>query len=125
MNVILSIKPKYVHAILAGEKLVEFRKAAFKKEVEKIYIYSSAPEKKIVGYFIISKVVEAAPKKLWQKFHRVGGIEKESFFDYYKDKELGYSLCISEVNQFDEHIDPYQTIKNFTPPQSYCYCKEL
>jgi type I restriction enzyme S subunit len=125
MNAILSIKPKYVHAILSGEKRVEFRKAVFKREVEKVYIYSSAPEKKIVGYFIVSKVVEDAPKKLWQKFRLIGGIEKDNFFDYYKNKDVGYSLCFDKVNQFEKHIDPYRVIKNFTPPQSFCYCKEL
>jgi len=125
MNVILSIKPKYVQAILAGKKRVEFRKTMFKKQVKKVYIYSSAPEKKIVGYFIVSNIVEASPSELWQKFKKVGGIEKDSFFEYYKDKERGYSLCIGSVNQFDEYIDPYSFIKGFTPPQSYCYCSDL
>jgi predicted transcriptional regulator len=114
-----------VNAILSGEKRVEFRKTVFKQDVKKVYIYSSAPEKKIVGYFIVGKVVEASPMILWKKFNNIGGIEKASFFNYYKGKELGYSLCIAEVNQFDKYIDPYIVIKNFTPPQSFCYCLEL
>lgn len=125
MNAILSIKPKYVEAILAGKKLVEFRKTNFKQEVEKVYIYSSSPEKKIVGYFVISEVVRATPYQLWQKFKNVAGIEKDSFFNYYKDTDMGYSLCISQLNLFAEYIDPYERIEGFTAPQSYCYCLDL
>ena len=32
MNVLLSIKPKYVDEILAGKKIFEFRKSIFKKK---------------------------------------------------------------------------------------------
>lgn len=51
MNIILSIHPEYVEKILAGEKTVELRRLLPRQNVEKIYIYSTSPVKKIVGYF--------------------------------------------------------------------------
>ena len=50
MNVLLSIKPKYVEEIRKGTKKYEFRKSFCSKKnqgkLEKIFIYSSAPVEK-------------------------------------------------------------------------------
>jgi predicted transcriptional regulator len=53
MNVLLSIKPKYVKAILNGTKKYELRKSAFrcKEDIERVYIYATSPVKKIVGIY--------------------------------------------------------------------------
>jgi predicted transcriptional regulator len=70
MNVLLSIKPKYVEEILNGNKKYEFRKSIFKckEKLEMIYIYSSSPVKKVVGAFVIESIIEDHPKVLWEKF---------------------------------------------------------
>jgi predicted transcriptional regulator len=125
MNVLLSIKPKYANAILDGEKLVEFRKLAFKKEIERVYIYSSAPEQRIIGYFIIDDIISDTPKKLWRLFSDVGSINKEDFFEYFANKEIGYSIKIKSVTKFHKSKDPKEIFKNFVPPQSYMYCEKI
>ena len=61
-SVILSIKPIYAQAIMNGTKKVEFRKKIFKRPVDKIFVYSSSPEQKIIGFFTISEIVEDEPK---------------------------------------------------------------
>lgn len=48
MNLLISIKPEFVNKILAHEKLYEFRKSIFKQNVEKIFIYSSYPVKRLL-----------------------------------------------------------------------------
>lgn len=121
MNVILSIKPNYADAILSGEKRVEFRKTLFKKEVDKVFIYSSSPIKRVTGYFTITEIVRNSPQNLWEQFGAVGCINEEDFFKYFENKEIGFSICIDKVNRFASGIDPYKEIKNFMPPQSFFY----
>ncbi len=125
MNVLLSIKPKYANAILAGQKLVEFRKLVFKQEIERVYIYSSAPEQRIIGYFTIDDIVSDTPKKLWKQFSKVGSISEEDFFAYFADKEIGYSIKIKSVEKFTKSKNPKDIFENFVPPQSYMYCEEI
>ena len=120
-DAILSIKPIYANAILKGVKTVEFRKRVFKKNVDKIFIYSSSPTKMIVGYFTFSNIVEDTPENLWKTFQKVGGINKVDFFDYYKETEKGFGIVIKEVVKFDVEKDPIEFIENFTAPQSYVY----
>jgi|SRR5690606_4480384 predicted transcriptional regulator len=123
-DAILSIKPVFAEAIISGIKTVEFRKKNFKKDVEKIYIYSSSPTKMIIGYFTIAEVIEDTPTKLWERFKSVGGIDKSGFFNYYNETEKGFALVIDEVVEFQNHIDPIEFIKNFTAPQSYIYLEK-
>ncbi|MCL2098159.1 MAG: hypothetical protein FWH23_05305 [Bacteroidales bacterium] len=120
-DVILSIKPIYAISILSGGKKVEFRKKIFKKSVGRVYIYSSSPKKMIVGYFTIQIIVEDTPSNLWKKFNAVGGIDKDSFFEYFKDTNTGFSIVINKVVKFDEEKDPIDFLENFTAPQSYIY----
>lgn len=64
MNIILSVKSQFVEKILSKEKRYEFRKI-IPREVEKVFIYSSVPDKKIVGYFNYDVVIEDSPTNLW------------------------------------------------------------
>lgn len=123
-DAILSIKPVYAGAILNGIKTVEFRKKVFKKNVERIYIYSSSPTKMIVGYFTFSDIVEDTPENLWKTFYKVGGIKETDFFEYYKETEKGFGIVIKEVVKFENEIDPIEFIENFTAPQSYIYLEK-
>lgn len=120
-SAILSIKPIYAHAIMSGEKKVEFRKKVFKKKIERVYVYSSSPDQKIIGYFTIKEIIEDTPNQLWNTFNKVGGINRDAFFDYYKGVEKGYSIVIKEFKKYREAVDPYKMIKNFNAPQSYLY----
>lgn len=121
MNVILSIKPKFAEAIFAGKKEVEFRKTLFKKYVDKVLVYSTAPVQKIVGYFTIADIVESSPHQLWQRFGNIGYINEEEFFNYYRDAQKGYSLCIATAYKFNKSIDPHVLVERFIPPQSFRY----
>lgn len=125
MNVLLSIKPKYANAILAREKLVEFRKLIFKQEIERVYIYSSSPEQRIIGYFTIEDIVSDTPKKLWKMFNEVGSINETDFFEYFANKDIGYSIKIKDVSRFKKSKDPKEIFKNFVAPQSYMYCDKI
>ena len=120
MNLLISIKPEYVEKIVSSEKKYEFRRSIFRKNVEKIYIYSTSPEKKIVGYFEFKEYIEDTPDNLWNNFSDVAGISKESFFDYFKEKDTGFAIKIDNLNIFSQPID-VNIIDNFRAPQSFCY----
>jgi len=125
MNVILSIRPKYVESILNGKKLYEFRRSIFKDpEVERVYIYSTSPVRKIVGYFVLRKIIEKNPASLWSECHSSAGIDEEEFFSYFSDKEVGYALRIGDVHTFDVPMDPQGIIPGFRPPQNFMYAPE-
>ena len=120
MNILLSIKPEFVKKILSHEKLYEFRKSIFKQKVERIYIYSTYPVKKIVGYFEVTDIICGSPEELWELFSDVSGICENEFFKYYLDVEEGFAIKIDNLVIFDEFID-MNMFDEFKAPQSFCY----
>ncbi|MEN6395815.1 MAG: hypothetical protein ABFC78_04955 [Methanoregula sp.] len=122
MDVLLSVKPKYVTSIMEGQKRYEFRKAIFKnRSVNRIFIYSSAPVQRIVASFEIGTILEDNPSVLWNRVRDYAGIEDTEFFSYFAGRSLGYAIGIKNLREFDEPIDPKAMIPGFVPPQSYCY----
>ena len=126
MNVLISIKPKYIEKIKEGNKTFELRKKIFKNydEVNTIYMYSTSPIKKIVGKFNIEKIIEDHPDRLWHNYKDQLGIEKKDYFNYFKGKEKGYAIKIQNLNFFRNPIDPKKIFSNFIPPQSYCFLQD-
>ena len=126
MDVLLSIKPKYVKSIIEGDKRYEFRKTIFKnREINRIYIYSSSPVKKIVGTFEIGGILEDHPNELWDTVKEFAGIDTRDFFAYFEGKSRAFAIEIQNLQEFNNPIDPYKTMPGFVPPQSYCYMDGL
>jgi type I restriction enzyme S subunit len=121
MNVLLSIKPKFVEEIKKGNKKYEFRKTIFKKDVDKVFIYCSSPVQKIIGYFSIADIIEGSPDEIWECCKEDSGIDETDFFIYFKNKDTGYAIEIKELELFDPPKDPKTMNPEFRPPQSYYY----
>ncbi len=127
MNVLLSIKPNYVKEIITGNKRYEFRKTIFNnhRNVAKVFIYSTSPQKKIVGYFKIGEIVKDAPEELWKKYNNWSGMDEDEFFRYFKGYNEGFAIKIKSLHIFEEFVNPEELIPNFVPPQSFCYVDDF
>ena len=124
INVLLSIKPKYVEQILNGNKKYEFRRTVFKKKKGvKAFIYCTSPVKKIVAYFTVNRIFEDTPENLWNNFHKNSGVKFENFFKYFNNKEKGFAIKIENLKKFEKPIDPKELDPSFRPPQSFYYLK--
>ena len=122
MNVLLSIKPKYAEAIINGNKLFEFRKSIFKYEqIERVYIYASAPISRVIGYFKVGRVTKDNPAQLWDDYKEFSGISHAEFSRYFKDHSIGYAIEIKSLKKFEKSIDPKDIIIGFVPPRSFRY----
>ena len=118
MDVLLSIKPIYVRRISNGEKKFEFRKKIFKNEPERVFIYSSAPEKRIIGYFPYLGFLSNTPTEIWKRTSQSAGIAMESYHKYFHGKSIAYALIIDQLVVFSDPIDPFFIFDNFKAPQS-------
>lgn len=122
MNVILSIKPKYCDEISKGRKKYEFRRKIFSLDTKLVYMYSTAPVKKIVGTFSVKSIIENNPKVLWDNYRDFSCLKETEFFNYFDGMEKGFAIEIKDVRTF-KPFNPEVLIPNFYPPQSYRYVK--
>ena len=121
MNVLLSIRPKYIEEIIKGNKRYEFRKYIFKKDVDKVWIYATSPTKKIVGTFVIGEITKDTPDNLWNKFNGLSGLNEQEFFDYFSEIKVGFAIELKYLKLFKVPIDPKVVFPDFIPPQSFYY----
>lgn len=125
LNVLLSIKPKYVEAILKGIKKYEFRKSIFKKKnIDKIFIYSTSPIKRVVGLFRIGNIIEDHPDCLWKKFKDYAGLTEIEFFNYFNGNSKGYAIQIKDFEIFENPKSLSDIFPDIMAPQSFCYITE-
>ena len=122
MNLIISIKPKYVQLILDGSKHYEYRKKIpMRSDIDKVYIYASKPIQAIVGYFTLDGIICDTPQMVWAATARHGGITKTFFDSYFQGKDKAYALKVGKVIKYGEPIDPKKVITDFAAPQNFMY----
>ena len=128
-SVLISVKPQFSHLIAKGEKTVELRKKVpANLSGRKVFVYSTYPDARIIGFFE-AKTVESLPiVDLWERVRACAGIKKEDFFDYYAEKEEGYAIFFHEFIQLDCPVT-LETLRErnpgFVPPQNYYYINPI
>jgi len=123
-KILLSVKPKYVEKILAGEKTVEYRKRIpADNSVTQVLVYASYPIKRVVAEFTIGRFLEETPKGLWKQTRLIGGISEQDFTDYFKGKDKAYAYVIKNLQIYadSKSLSQYGIEK---APQDFCYIYE-
>jgi predicted transcriptional regulator len=121
MKVLLSIKPEFASKIFEGSKKYEYRRTIFKRTgVTTIVVYVSNPIKKVIGEFEIEGIIQEEPQSLWEKTGQQGGISKERFLNYFKDKTKGYAIKVRDARMYDTPV-PLNKLMVVSPPQSFAY----
>lgn len=118
---LISIHPRFAHAILDGTKRVEFRKVAFKRRLTHIFLYATAPIQQVIGYVEVDAIEERSPAELWRRYHRVAGIGRAEFFAYYTGKKTGFALKVSRPLRLVTPLALDVLHRGATPPQSFMY----
>jgi len=123
-SIILSIKPQHANKIFSGEKKFEFRKRIWTDPyTRKVYVYSSAPIKMIIGHFYINHVFTDHPSGLWDffDFEREAAISKEEFFEYFGEGITAHAIEITKPLKFQVPINPKEFDPEFRAPQNFMY----
>lgn len=121
-RVLLSVKPQFAEAILAGDKKFEFRRLLFKREdVRTIVLYASSPTCKVVGEFTIDKILTLALDALWETTCDGGAIDRSYFDRYFVGRETGHALKVKRTRRYRSPLCLRRDFGISHPPQSFCY----
>jgi len=105
---------------LKALKKFEFRKSIFKKQVSAVVVYASAPLQQVIGEFEIEQILHLDLETLWDITHLNSGISKSFFYEYFEDKERGYTIEIKNTKLYKIPKNLKETYNMF-PPQSFAY----
>ena len=126
-DIVISIKPKHARNIIAGHKTVELRRRfADTSAIGRwMLIYSSSPEKAIIGAAKIENVRRMTVESLWRTFSEQVCIPRSEFLDYFSGVTEGVGVMLGLVTRFDIAIPACELRERFSfcPPQSYRYVR--
>ncbi len=120
-NILMSMKPEYAEMIFQGNKQYEFRKHGFKRQVEKVFVYSTKPVSRIVGFFTFSEILMGSPFEIWNSCSEFAGVSEFAFFDYFKKRDVAYAIKIDRVSELSRPVPPSEIMEAFKPPRSFMY----
>ena len=121
MDIILSVKSKYLRRIYAGTKSIEIRKRIPRKlkPNELVWFYESGKGAVTgLGSFYGSKVV--TPKEALEKYRDEMGVTDTEFWNYVGDATEIVLLGFTFVSYMDKGL-PLSDFGLKRVPQSYCY----
>src|SRR5688572_15904052 len=121
-RVLLSVKPRFAEAILAGVKKFEFRRVLFRRQgIKTIVLYASSPTCKVVGEFTVEEVLSLEPKALWGVTRGEGAIDREYFDQYFEGRATGHALKVKRARRYRLPLCLREDFGIAHPPQSFCY----
>ena len=123
--IVLSLKPRFAEAILAGTKTVELRRTGPRIVVPtRGLIYATSPVRALVGTCIVTAVQSDRLAVLWRAFGSSIGLSHREFLQYFEGLDTGAALTLTAAEPFGQQI-PLAELRaeprGFRPPQNFTY----
>ena len=123
--IVLSLKPRFAQAILAGVKTVELRRTVPKIVIPtRALLYASSPVRALLGTCVITSVRSADLAALWHEYGSRSELPFHEFQQYFEGVDAGTALILSDPQALSQPV-PLQDLRakprNFRPPQSFAY----
>ena len=123
--IVLSLKPRFADAVLAGAKTVELRRSEPKIVVPtRALVYATSPVRALVGTCIVTSVVSEQLATLWREYVPRTGVDHQEFLAYFEGVERGTALTLADPASLPQPIPLArlrETSPGFRPPQSFAY----
>ncbi len=121
-SIILPVKPIYAEKIILEKKKYEFRKKLCTENIDKMYLYATAPVKKIVGEVEILEKYSMKKENLWEETREESGISEEFFNEYLKNQRRACAYKLGKPVRYEVPMELIRMGINYVP-QSYVYVK--
>ncbi|MDX2377770.1 ASCH domain-containing protein [Microbacterium sp. LRZ72] len=122
--VLLSVRPRYAHAILAGTKTAEVRRRfPHQPPGTTLYLYSSTPDRAVLGTAQLDAIDRPSADRVWNLYRDQIEIEKAALGDYLSDLEAAAILRINNASRWNHPVSLRDLRLGLAiePPQSFRY----
>lgn len=125
--ILLSVRPVYAAGLLAGTKTAEVRRRFPElPSGTTIYVYSSTPDRAVLGTLSLDSVDRPAASDVWPLFNGRIQISERALQDYLTDCDRAAVLHVSQPERWDRPVPLHQlrSIVGVEPPQSFRYLSD-
>ena len=100
IDAIISIRPEFAHAILAGIKTVELRRRLPTVAAgTRLWIYATRPTAAIVGFVTIKHVNKSRPAAIWRAYRSKTGVDHAAFKAYFNGADRGVAIELGNARR--------------------------
>jgi predicted transcriptional regulator len=120
----LSIKPHFARAILEGRKTVEVRRKFPSVPAGTVVVlYSSSPEKAVLGTVRLRQATRVDPSQVWARYANHIDIAQNALEIYLKGAGTSTVLEVEDPEPWDQPVTlrELRRILGVEPPQSFRY----
>jgi predicted transcriptional regulator len=124
MALFLSIKPRFARAILEGRKTVEVRrKFPTVTAGTVVVLYSSSPERAILGTVRLKQAIRLHPSKVWRTYADHIDIEEDALAEYLAGADSSTVLEVEDPETWTRPVTltALRKLLGVEPPQSFRY----
>lgn len=127
-TLLVSVKPRFARAILDGSKSVELRRVrpASLRPGDPVLLYSSSPQRELVGTAVVESLDEGAPDTIWARVAPISGLGRGEYAEYFRDAHVAVAIHLRDVRTLAAPV-PLAEMRSrrpgLEPPQSFRYLK--
>jgi len=121
---LVSLRPRFAHAILHGGKSVELRRQRVAAQPgATLVLYASAPVKAVVGTARLERVDVNTHDHVWTEHRHRLGLSRDEYDDYLQGSQIASALVLTDVWPLSDPLTLAMLREDdqFQPPQSYRY----
>lgn len=122
-DILMSIRPRFADAILAGQKTHELRRRfADARPGARVIVYASGPRRAVVGMFTVASVHTMPAWMIARRRRRATTLSGDEIREYLVGVRSGTLIEVSAPTRFTQPISLSQ-LRSYgvEPPQSYRY----
>ena len=101
LTILLSIKPEFAHRIMAGTKKFEYRKRIPREPVDRIIVYSTCPECKVLGEVIVRGVLSGSYSSIWEQTKKDAGISRSKYREDFKGSSRAFAYILDGATAYE------------------------
>lgn len=123
-TLLLSVRPRFAAMLLAGTKTAEVRRRFPEIPVGMtVVIYSSSPEKAVLGTMTVQKLVRSTAAGIWGDYSDAIGIGKPELTDYLEGASECSVLELKEPQRWANTVslEALREFMHLEPAQSFRY----
>jgi predicted transcriptional regulator len=124
-SVLISVRPRFADLLLDGSKTVELRRNRTLIPPGSVgLVYSSSPQRALVGAVRFGDVRMRAPSTIWKQFGSATGLTRREFNAYLAGVSNATALVVEAAQSFPEPVNLAELRlrwDRFVAPQNYRY----
>lgn len=125
--VLLSVRPRYARALLAGTKTAEVRRRfPHQPAGTTLYLYSSTPDRAILGTVQLERIDRPSADRVWHLYRHEIEIDEAALGAYLSRIDSAAILRVSHSVRWAHPVSLYDLRLNLgiEPPQSFRYLSD-